>query len=54
LVLIDHTIQIPNPGQDFAPASTFRRDIWPSREVAADSFAKSKFYYAWDPKVLDL
>jgi pimeloyl-ACP methyl ester carboxylesterase len=52
--LIDPTIQIPNPGKDFAPASTYRRDLWPSRKVAAESFAKSKFYQAWDPRVLDL
>lgn len=33
--------------------STYRRDIWPSREEAAQGFKKSKFYQAWDPRVLD-
>ena len=54
LILIDPTIPIPNPGKDFVPASTYRRDLWPSRKFAAESFAKSKFYHAWDPRVLDL
>jgi len=39
----------PNPAQ----MSTFRRDVWPSREDAAASFKKSPFYKAWDPRVLD-
>lgn len=34
-------------------ASTYRRDIWPSRKVAAESFKKSPFYTAWDSRVLD-
>ncbi|KAI5282616.1 hypothetical protein KEM54_002690 [Ascosphaera aggregata] len=34
-------------------ASTYRRDIWPSRRAAADFFAKSPFYQAWDPRVLE-
>ena len=29
------------------------RDIWPSREVAAKSFASSPFYRRWDSRVLD-
>ncbi|KAJ9323861.1 hypothetical protein DTO027B5_7664 [Paecilomyces variotii] len=33
--------------------STYRRDIWPSREAAAESFKNSPFYKAWDPRVLD-
>lgn len=33
--------------------STYRRDIWPSREDAAEGFKKSKFYQQWDPRVLD-
>lgn len=33
--------------------STYRRDLWPSREAAAESFRKSPFYQAWDPRVLD-
>lgn len=33
--------------------STFRRDIWPSREEAAASFKKSKFYQSWDDRVME-
>lgn len=33
--------------------STYRRDIWPSREAAAESFKRNPFYKAWDPRVLD-
>ncbi|KAJ5815016.1 hypothetical protein N7474_006793 [Penicillium riverlandense] len=32
--------------------STYRRDIWPSRQAAADGFKRSPFYQAWDPRVL--
>jgi len=32
--------------------STFRRDLWPSREAAVTSFNKSAFYKSWDPRVL--
>ena len=32
--------------------STFRRDLWPSREVASASFGNSKFYQNWDDRVL--
>ncbi|CAI7624348.1 unnamed protein product [Penicillium glandicola] len=32
--------------------STHRRDIWPSRQYAAESFRRSPFYQAWDPRVL--
>ena len=60
LVLIDPVIlrgkSISLPGQtlDVAQASTFRRDLWPSREAAASTFKKSPFFQAWDPRVLDL
>lgn len=37
-----------------ATASTFRRDLWPSRAAAAASFAKSAYYQRWDPRVLQL
>ncbi|PNY23340.1 Uncharacterized protein TCAP_06722, partial [Tolypocladium capitatum] len=30
-----------------------RRDVWPSRKAAAESFQRSKFYRTWDPRVLD-
>ncbi len=41
------------PRTNLAQLSTFRRDIWPSREEAAASFAKSAFYKTWDKRVLD-
>lgn len=37
-----------------ARASTFRRDLWPSRAAAAAAFRKNPFYAQWDPRVLDL
>jgi pimeloyl-ACP methyl ester carboxylesterase len=40
------------PRANLARMSTFRRDIWPSREVAAASFTKSPFYTTWDKRVL--
>jgi hypothetical protein len=43
----------PDQGPSPARLSTFRRDVWPSREVAAKNFQASKFYQAWDPRVLD-
>lgn len=52
LVLIDPVIQTENPSKTFAPASTYRRDTWPSRQDAVDRFSSSKFYQAWDPRVL--
>lgn len=33
--------------------STRRRDIWPSRKAALESFSRSPFYKAWNPRVLD-
>lgn len=67
LILLDPVIsrvKAPPPGSPlhieggFVPpatiASTHRRDIWPSREAAAESFKKNKFYQAWDPRVLNL
>lgn len=57
LILLDPVIQqhasTPS-GPDPAQASTFRRDLWPSRAEAEKAFRKSKFYQAWDPRVLDL
>ena len=54
VVFLDPVIQkqatsSPNPVQ----ASTFRRDLWPSREEAEASFRKQAFYQSWDPRVLD-
>ena len=65
LVLLDPVIELgpttqSDQGQkravsfDVAYASTYRRDIWPSREEAAKAFSKSPFYRKWDPRVLEL
>ncbi|KAF3480249.1 uncharacterized protein GIQ15_05596 [Arthroderma uncinatum] len=34
-------------------ASTYRRDLWPSREAAEKALKRSKFYQNWDPRVLN-
>ncbi|KAL2004065.1 hypothetical protein VTN02DRAFT_570 [Thermoascus thermophilus] len=66
LVLLDPVIQRQStqirPPRSFHTAgrniptttqlSTYRRDLWPSREAAAASFQRSPFYRAWDPRVL--
>jgi pimeloyl-ACP methyl ester carboxylesterase len=59
LILIDPVIQLiastpPESGPSPAQMSTFRRDVWLSREEAAASFKKSPFYKSWDPRVLDV
>jgi pimeloyl-ACP methyl ester carboxylesterase len=56
LILIDPVIQgkvslLGNVSPAFASAK--RRERWPSREDAIKSFKKSKFYQAWDSRVLD-
>lgn len=53
LVLMDPVLQTPNPGKPYGLASTYRRDRWPSRAAARESFGKSRFYQAWDPRVFD-
>ena len=59
VILIDPVIQTKSaeitPGEksNAAKQSTFRRDIWPSREEAKTSFLKSSYYKIWDPRVLD-
>jgi pimeloyl-ACP methyl ester carboxylesterase len=57
LILID-PVMAPfiSPRGNVSPAhsSATRRDRWPSRQVALESFKRSKFYQAWDPRVLDL
>ncbi|KAE8410953.1 Alpha/beta hydrolase family-domain-containing protein [Aspergillus pseudocaelatus] len=53
LILLDPVIQRKNPGREFAQSSTFRREIWPSREQAAAKFKTNPFYQAWDPRVLE-
>ncbi|KAL1871479.1 hypothetical protein Plec18167_007039, partial [Paecilomyces lecythidis] len=42
-----------SPGREFAQASTFRRDLWPSRREAVQKFKSSPFYQAWDSRVFD-
>ncbi|EKG19231.1 hypothetical protein MPH_03491 [Macrophomina phaseolina MS6] len=57
LILIDPVIQrrcTKSGNGDLAAASARRRDIWPSRQAAAESFKKNKFYQSWDPRVLEL
>lgn len=60
LILIDPVIQMRSaeiskeqPRASAAVASTYRRQIWPSREEATKSFLKSAFYKIWDRRVLD-
>ncbi|KAK2756523.1 hypothetical protein FQN54_005416 [Arachnomyces sp. PD_36] len=66
LILLDpvvHRLQAPGEEHTFhtkechvpltTAASTYRRDIWPSRKAAAEALKKSKFYQSWDPRVLD-
>lgn len=54
-VMLDPVITGPpsNPGEGPAKASTFRRDLWPSREEAIKGHMKSPYYLAWDSRVLD-
>ncbi|KAK8065937.1 hypothetical protein PG997_012684 [Apiospora hydei] len=47
------TFQTKGPGITPARGSAFRREVWPSREAAAESFSRSPFYKAWDPRVLE-
>lgn len=53
LVLVDPVIQTENPAKSFIVPSTYRRDLWPSREVAMEKFGASNFYQAWDKRVLE-
>ncbi|KAI2908356.1 hypothetical protein CBS147371_10066 [Aspergillus niger] len=46
LILLDPVIQRENPGRKFAQASTYRRDLWASREQAAAKFKSNPFYRA--------
>lgn len=54
LVLIEPMIQKQNPGIEYAVLSSKRRDTWPSRTAAAESFRRRRHYQAWDARVLDL
>ncbi|KAI0864461.1 Alpha/beta hydrolase family-domain-containing protein [Xylaria cubensis] len=59
LVLLDPTIVAldasRNNGAGTRPArlSAFRRDVWPSKQEAIESFRRSPFYKSWDPRVLE-
>lgn len=56
VILIDPVIQrFMSILGNFVPtyASTFRRDVWPSREEATKSFLKNKFYQSWDKRVFE-
>ncbi|RMD40382.1 hypothetical protein DV735_g4740, partial [Chaetothyriales sp. CBS 134920] len=56
LILIDPIIQVQiaeYAGSNIAQLSTFRRDVWPSRKAATDSFRSSPFYAAWHPEVFE-
>ncbi|KIM43145.1 hypothetical protein M413DRAFT_26330 [Hebeloma cylindrosporum] len=61
LILIDPVIISPNDrkgregrGPDLASGALSRRDTWPSRAAALESFTKSPFFQAWDPAVLKI
>ncbi|KAK3381368.1 Alpha/beta hydrolase family-domain-containing protein [Podospora didyma] len=43
----------PKYGYQPMKQSAYRRDLWPSRDDAAASFRRNKFYTTWDPRVLD-
>ncbi|KAK8166509.1 Alpha/beta hydrolase family-domain-containing protein [Phyllosticta citrichinensis] len=56
MVIVDPVIQrVTALDGNFLPAaqSARRRDIWPSRTAAAESFKKHPFYQRWDARVLD-
>ena len=56
LILIDPVIQrYPSVDGNYGPAkaSVGRREVWPSRSEAERKLKGSKFYQAWDPRVLD-
>lgn len=58
LVLLDPVVSrfASTPeGPNFSPAarSHGRQDLWPSRAAAEASFRRSKFFSAWDKRVLD-
>ena len=60
IVLLDPVIQsVANPiGMGTDPPgnvnmSTYRRDVWPSRKIAAESYAKIPVFAAWDKRVFE-
>ncbi|XHG01913.1 hypothetical protein AWENTII_005282 [Aspergillus wentii] len=48
-----HYFQLKDIFIEMIRLSTYRRDRWPSREVAADSFKRNAMYQTWDPRVLE-
>lgn len=44
------------PSYGFTPMklSSFRRDLWPSREEAEKAFRKNRMLATWDPRVLEV
>lgn len=62
VILLDPVIQenthdpriSTDTGHNPARASTFRRDIWPSRSIARSLFLKSPYYTGWDKRVFEL
>lgn len=54
LALIEPVIQQgPPSGPNAAFLTSYRPDWWPSRDAAAESFRKIRFFKTWDPRVLD-
>ena len=60
VILLDPVLQLsPNKsvlGTDppgMLNVVTYRRDIWPSRQIAATTFAKSPMFALWDKRVFD-
>lgn len=53
LVIMDPVFQLQGGGQSWARASTFRRDLWPSRKIAGEKLRASPALQSWDPVVLD-
>jgi hypothetical protein len=43
------------PDYGFGPMklSSFRRDLWPSRQEAEEAFRRNKLFSTWDPRVLE-
>lgn len=41
------------PGLTWAAASANRRDLWPSRQAAADKMRANPAFQVWDPRVLE-
>jgi hypothetical protein len=55
LIFIEPVMAIEHPpGPSIALPSTFRSDLWPSREAAEKSFRESSFFKNWDPETLHL